>query len=406
MKHPKTARRIALLLYNMGGPQDTGSVEPFLRALFADNDLLGLPGPKAFQEFLAKRIAKRRTPDISKKYEEIGGGSPQLTITRKLSLALETKLKEAELKTAATADVGKDTPATEFVLVMPLMRYTEPSAANCINEACAAGANEIWLLTQYPHCARATTGSSLRDFARALGNHPHPAAKTLTIRNLASYGDDPAFQLLWQERLQTLWQQATAGSRHLIVSAHNLPIGYIAAGDPYRDQIYRSARGTLRRFGLCETRDWTLAWQSAVGPVKWMQPDTRDVIRSLGAKGVKEIIIWPIAFVSDHIETMHEIDIEFGEIAKEAGIEKFTRVPNLNDSTGFVNYLTEKVLNAVQEVQEHGACLSARNLDCSPGGEGCHMQPGGCLCGRYWQAGRKQRERGIDPRKLPQSVPS
>jgi ferrochelatase len=394
MAIPSQPKRLALLFYNMGGPGHAAEVQPFLESLFSDHDLLAMPLPQAMQNRIAHRIAARRTPEIIEKYHEIGGGSPQLAITEKLMGRVCQKLQSDAMLPAAW----------EVVFASPLMRYTEPRALTCWKNAVAAGATEIWLISQYPHCARATTGSSVRDFAltvtrQAEGRHGQPA-----VRSLASYGDHPAFHELWAKRLATHWNSLPQDSRHLIVSAHNLPISYIASGDPYRDQIDRCARQTMKHLGLCEGRDWTLAWQSAVGPVRWMQPDTRDVMRNLASRSIMNQLVWPIAFVSDHIETQHEIDIEFGQIAKDLGLHRFERVTNLNADDDFVRFLSDRVAAAAQDVAAHGVSLAARLLDDHPSGEGCHRQPGGCLCGRYWQAGRQGRTKGVSTLRL--SAPS
>lgn len=375
----------------MGGPDTDKDVPTFLRELFRDNDLLGIPGPTLLQNTIAERIVAKRAPDVAAKYVEIGGGSPQLAITT----ALAKRISEL-LGASQQSDF-------EFVHIGPMMRYTAPRASTCLDVAVKAGADEIWLLSQYPHCARATTGSSLREFAQQRSEHT--AAHALPVRNFASYGDDHEFVTLWAKRLEAQWEQLHPQHRHLIVSAHNLPVSYIADGDPYRNQIYRSALATLRRLGLCEGRDWTLAWQSAVGPSKWMQPDTRDIIRNMAAAAKTEILIWPIAFVSDHIETMHEIDIEFAEIAHKAGIGKFIRVPNFNAEADFAEYLTRKISAAAQDLKANGDSLRLRKLDEFPSGEGCHWQPGGCLCGRYFVAGKAGLSRGLLDTQVPPSIP-
>lgn len=387
---PGTPRKVLLCLYNMGGPASLDDVGPFLLNLFSDNDLIDIPFPSLLQDFVARKITEKRTPGIQSKYAEIGGGSPQLAITQKLCLRLEAELK------------GTLPAAFQLAGIVPLMRYTAPRAAEALARARQEGVDEIWLLTQYPHCARATTGTSLREIALLLGKEQTSAAPVL--RSFARYGDDPAFHKIWASRLTSLWQSLSAGKRHLIVSAHNLPVSYIAEGDPYRAQIYETARQTLRQLNLSEGLDWTLAWQSAVGPVRWMKPDTRDVIRDCARQGLSEILIWPIAFVSDHIETQHEIDIEFADIARGEGISVFKRVENLNDGDEFVSYLRNMVTTAATELAEKGQTLRLRELSQHPSGEGCHWQAGGCLCGRYFKSGEAGLQRGKLPRKLPGTV--
>lgn len=390
--NPLPERRVALLFYNMGGPAHTDAVAPFLTELFADNDLLNLPLPQWAQNRVAERIATRRTPDIVQKYQDIGGGSPQLAITERL-------LSKVVGMIPRSADWPQ---GYRLVFCGALMRYTEPKAPAAVAAALNHGAEEIWLVSQYPHCSRATTGSSLRDVARALRElraAGHRGAG-IPVRSLAAYGDDPGFQGLWAARLQQHWNELEPGRRHLIVSAHNLPLSYIASGDPYRDQIQRCARQTLRHLGLTEGRDYTMAWQSAVGPVRWMSPDTRDIIAQVARRGVSDVLIWPVAFVSDHIETLHEIDIEFREIADKAGIRRFVRATNLNDADDFASFLAMTIARAAKDRSRDPGSLALRLLDESPSGEGCHLQTGGCLCGRYWQAGREGRIKGVSPVRL------
>ncbi len=387
-------QKVAVFFYNMGGPGLSSEVPEFLTELFQDNDLLDLPFPGLLQNFVAEKIVRKRSGAVAQKYDEIGGGSPQLSTTEALCARVEKQVKER-------------LTAFEIVHMGPLMRYSEPRAATGLEKALERGAEEVWLLTQYPHCSRATTGTSLREIALLRRNDPRFAA--LKLRSFARYGDDPQFHLLWAKRLEQAWNNLQPGKRHLIVSAHNLPLSYIAEGDPYRSQIYETSRQTLRQLGLTEGKHWTLAWQSAVGPVKWMKPDTRDVIRRCAAAGISEVLVWPLAFVSDHIETQHEIDIEFAEIAQEEGLERFERVPNLNCDEDFVNYLSEKICTAAAELRsgsEKGkseTSLSLRDLDTQPSGEGCHLQPGGCLCGRYYLSGKNGLKRGVLRNRVPQS---
>jgi ferrochelatase len=389
-KSEHRSQRVLLCLYNMGGPSTLDQVEPFLLELFGDNDLISVPFPSVLQKFVAEKIARKRTPDIQSKYAEIGGGSPQLAITQNLGVRLEEELK------------GQLPAGFDLVGVVPLMRYTSPRAQEILARVQSENVDEVWLLPQYPHCSRATTGTSLREIALLL--RKQACASQLTVRTFSRYGDDPAFHAIWAERLAPEWQSLKPGRRHLIVSAHNLPVSYVAQGDPYRTQIYETARQTLRRLGLTEGLDWTLAWQSAVGPVRWMQPDTRDVIRNCAKMGVSDLLIWPIAFVSDHIETLHEIDIEFAEIAHKEGISEFRRVQNLNVSDPFVSYLKGMVTTAAQELATKGQTLRLRAIDRHPSGEGCHWQTGGCLCGRYYKSGQDGKVRGTRTQKLPPTL--
>ena len=386
-----TVKKVMVGFYNMGGPSSLEEVEPFLSRLFNDPDLLDLPFGRLLQNFVAQKIIKKRLTEVQERYTHLGGKSAQLGITQDLARAVQ-------------ASVGNQLGNFVIEGIVPMMRYSNPSAQDLLNAALAKKCDEIWLYSQYPHCARATTGTSLREMGMLRA--AQPAAAGLRLRNFASYWDNPDFISLWADRLGKAWSALKSPRKFLVISAHNLPLSYVAEGDPYPHHIFRTAREVMRKLGLREGAHWSLAWQSSVGPVKWMTPDTRDEIARLGAAKVESVLVWPISFVSDHIETQFEIDIEFGELAAAAGIKEFTRVRNLNSDPDFVQYVSKTMQTAAQELTRQGYSPLLRDLDTQPSGEACHRQAGGCLCGRYYTSGRAGLARGTVPRKMPKTHPT
>jgi ferrochelatase len=389
----KTTRRVWIALYNMGGPNGQNDVEPFLRALFIDPDLLDIPMGRLLQNFVADKIIGKRLEEVKKRYQLMGGGSPQLRITQALATALSAELHSVHPQILNTASIHSES-AHDFVLVglTPLMRYSEPRARTILQECLSAQADELWLLSQYPHCARATTGTSLRELALEKSSNEkfHP----LKVRVFSNYGDDPVFIELWTERVRNHWQALPHGRRHLLISAHNLPLSYVAEGDPYPLQIRRTTQEVTRRLGLLEGRDWTLCWQSAVGPVRWMTPTTEQSIESLCAAGTEHFLVWPVAFVSDHIETLVEVDLEYAEYAKQKGAVTFSRVKNLDADLDFVQFLKMMIQRGASDLATHGRTLWLRDIDEQAAGPFCSNQPAGCLCANYYLSGQAGLRRG------------
>jgi ferrochelatase len=171
-------------------------------------------------------------------------------------------------------------------------------------------------------------------------------------------------------------------------------LSYVAQGDPYPAQIRKTAFEVMRRLGLHEGIHWTLCWQSAVGPVKWMKPTTDDTIKKLCVNSVETLIVWPIAFVSDHIETLVEIDVEYAEMARNLGCKRFERIQNLNTDSDFIQMLSSFICKAGHDLRKTIETPLLRNLTQQPAGPYCSLQAGGCLCGNYYISGREQLKRG------------
>lgn len=322
--------KTAIVLFNLGGPDDLASVEPFLVNLFSDREIIELPLGAALQPVMARIIAKMRGPSVRKNYARIGGGSPQLRITRAQAEALEEQLN---------AGFGGARPFRVFIA----MRYSRPSSADALEAIAAAGIRRIVTLTLFPHWSKATTGSSRNELDRALAD-PRWAPNQFEVSHIEHYYDDPGYLDAMTATVRDAWEAIPADRRNrtvILFSAHGLPQKLIDEGDPYVAHIQATRWGILERLNLPNRQ--LLAYQSRTGPVKWLGPGTEDVIEELGREGVKDLFIVPLSFVSDHIETLYEVDLLFADAAHEAGITGYYRPAALNAHPLFINALNRLV---------------------------------------------------------------
>jgi ferrochelatase len=329
-----THQQTAILLFNLGGPDDLASVEPFLVNLFSDREIIELPFGAAMQPLMARLIAKVRGPSVRHNYERIGGGSPQLRITRAQAAALEDRL-----------NLSSSEP--DHFRVFIAMRYTRPSSADALEAIAAAGLRRIVTLTLFPHYSKATTGSSRNEFDRTLAE-PRWKGHGFEVTHIDAYPDDPRYLDAMADTVRTAYLRIPEDHRNrtvLLFSAHGLPQKFIDEGDPYVTHIQATRYGILQRLDL-PNRD-LLAYQSRTGPVKWLGPGTEEVIRELGAAGVREVLIVPLSFVSDHIETLYEIDQLFADAARHAGVLEYRRPEALNTHPLFIESLARQVERAV-----------------------------------------------------------
>ncbi len=318
---------LGVALLNMGGPGGPGEVRAFLRALFSDRDLIRLPGGPALQGVFAILIAALRTRKVQGNYRRIGGGSPLLDLTRRQAEGLRRAL------------AARGVPAA----VEPLMRYTRPRAVDALRALRRAGADALVAVSLYPQFSRATTGSSLADLERAAVDSGLFPRRSVVDR----YPEHPGYLEAVAERVReglAGFPEERRGRVVLLFSAHSLPERAVREGDPYVAEIERTVAGVRAR--LPAEQPWRLGFQSRTGPVRWVGPDTAEVLRDLGREGVREVLVVPAAFVSDHIETLYEIDLLFAEDARAAGIADFRRAPSLNDSPTFAAALADLVLEA------------------------------------------------------------
>jgi len=315
----------AIVLFNLGGPDDLAAVEPFLVNLFSDREIIQLPGGAALQPMMARLIARLRGASVRENYQRIGGGSPQLRITRDQAKALEQRL-----------NAGSD--AHHRYRVFIAMRYSRPSSADALEAIAAAGIRRIVTLTLFPHYSKATTGSSRGEFERALASprwHGH-----FEVSHIDHYPADPQYIEAVTETVHLAWNDVPTDRRAravLLFSAHGLPQRFIDEGDPYVRHIDATRFAVLERLGLPNRQ--RIAYQSRTGPVRWIGPGTEETIRELAGEGVTDVLVIPLSFVSDHIETLYEVDMLFADAARGAGITGYYRTPALNTRPLFIEAL-------------------------------------------------------------------
>jgi ferrochelatase len=337
----------AVLLFNLGGPDDLRSVEPFLINLFSDREIIELPFGAALQPTFARAIAKVRGPSVRRNYARIGGSSPQLRITRQQAAALEAALNAA--------------PSGGLYRVFVAMRYTHPTAEAALDSIAEAGIRRIVTLTLFPQYSKATTGSSRREFDRVLGKSLWRSLN-FDVSHIDRYPGDARYLDAMAATVQAAWAGIPAERREravILFSAHGLPQRFIDQGDPYVTDIETTRRGVLDRLRLPNRE--LLAYQSRTGPVKWLGPGTEETLRELGREGVRDVLVVPLSFVSDHIETLYEVDLLFADAARAAGITGYYRSEALNASPFFIEALAGLVRDHVDVHPGRGAdCFSCR----------------------------------------------
>ena len=311
----------AVILFNLGGPDKLENVEPFLFNLFNDPAILNLPS--FFRYPLAKLIANRRAPTAKKIYSELGGSSPILKLTKEQATALELKLNKAD-------------SASEYKCFI-VMRCWHPRAENVIKDVINYNPDEIILMPLYPQYSAATSGSSIKEWNDVcLKNNFN--VKTSTI---CCYPTDENFVLAHKDEI--IKKINNLKNFKLIFSAHGLPEKNIKKGDPYQWQVEQSVAKIVKALNI-ENLDWTLSYQSRVGPLRWIGPSTEDIIIENSKLG-KHIVLVPIAFVSEHSETLVELDIEYKELADKNGCKNYLRVPALGTNTNYIKAMSDLIIN-------------------------------------------------------------
>lgn len=317
-------RKISVVLFNLGGPDDQESVRPFLRNLFADPAIISLPW--GLRQLLAEIISRSRNKEAQANYRLMGGGSPIMP---------ETIAQRDALLVALQAEY----PDTDWQVEIA-MRYWRPRAVTALENVRAFHPDEVVLLPLYPQFSTTTTGSSFTEWDKLVGKNPtwqthrvisYETADGLIAANLASIFD-------------TFENADTSLSWRVLFSAHGLPEKIIAAGDPYQQQIEQSAAAIGSKL-TGELSDWVVCYQSRVGPLKWIGPSTEDEIER-AAKDGKAVLILPVAFVSEHVETLVELDIEYRELADELGIAGYLRAKTVQTRPEFIAELARQVQNS------------------------------------------------------------
>jgi ferrochelatase len=320
--------RFGVLLLNLGGPDNIEDVRPFLYNLFSDPEIIRLP-VVALQKPLAWLISTLRAKKSQANYLEIGGGSPLRKITEAQAQALQAKLQE--LGHDAKVYIG--------------MRYWHPFTEEAIDQIKQDGIDNLVILPLYPQFSISTSGSSFRVLEEMW--RKDPILQNIKYTLIPSWYDRPGYLAAMADLLDRELQKFNHPEQaHIFFSAHGVPLSYVEeAGDPYQREIEECTRSIMAT--LNRPNEYTLAYQSRVGPVEWLQPYTEDALKELGEKEVKDLLVVPISFVSEHIETLQEIDIEYREVAEEAGIKHFERVPALNVHPGFIGALADLVVDSL-----------------------------------------------------------
>ena len=343
------AERIAIVLFNLGGPDSPAAIAPFLRNLFSDRAILRMPF--FFRLPLAWIIAARRLKPARAIYALLGGGSPLLGLTQAQARALETALPELDVRC--------------FVA----MRYWHPFSDDAARAVKAFQPDEIVLLPLYPQFSTTTTASSLTAWREAAAR----AGLVAKVTTLCCWPDHAGYAAATAALARRTWAEARAKlgnvPMRLLFSAHGLPEAIVRAGDPYAWQIARTASAILAARGEGDApEDWTICYQSRATPQRWLEPSTEQEIARAAADKVAVVVV-PIAFVSDHSETLVELDVEYRHLAEKLGVPGYFRVPAQNDDPGFIAALADVVRRA--RAAGPGLCSEA-------GGRICPAEFGGC----------------------------
>lgn len=332
----RTTRRVGIVLFQLGGPDTLEAIEPFLYNLFCDPDIIDFPFARIGRKPLAKLISTTRSRKVQHHYATIGGGSPIRPNTERQARALQTALRDQGIE------------AHCFVA----MRYWHPFTAEAIAQLKAAQCGEIVLLPLYPQYSSTTTGSSLNEWNRLFHDD-------VPVHCVETFYRNPTYLDALAERVNEALSRFPSPARpEIVFSAHSVPMSVIEKGDPYQRQIEETVQLLMERGGW--TNRQRLCYQSKVGASRWLQPSLHHTLKVLSAERVREVCVVPIAFVSDHVETLGEIDHEARHEAHKLGITQFEMSVGLNDSPKFIQALTQIVQQALSE--EVSAPISIRSL--------------------------------------------
>jgi ferrochelatase len=324
-------KRVGVVLFQLGGPDSPNAVEPFLRNLFMDPDIIPM-GPLGFLRApLARYIARKRSVPVAGRYAMIGRRSP---------IAILTERQRVKLTAALTPYVDP--------VVVTAMRYWKPLTEDAVAALRAAGPlDEIVLLPLYPHYSYATTLSSMKEWRRVYGN-PDGGPPEHAVE---SFYNHPSYIQAVVQKIGVCLRQFPDSSRiHLLFSAHGIPLSLVEKGDPYPKHVAETVR-LVNEEGNKHYANWPktrlLCYQSRLGPMKWLEPSFLGTMQRLGLEGLKEMLVVPISFVTEHIETLHEINIDGRIDARKWGIERFRMMPAVGDSAPFIAALQDEVLKAL-----------------------------------------------------------
>lgn len=319
-KRANNQKKTGVLLLNLGGPERQEDVRPFLFNLFSDREIIRL-GPPFMQKIIARIIAFRRAPKSMTNYRCIGGGSP---------IRIKTEEQAAALEEALVAD--------GWFMVRACMRYWHPFADEVLHELQDAGITRLVALPLYPHYSIATTGSSVNDLQRHLAR----LGQKWSLQVIDAWPTEPAFVDCLAERIAEGLASFGEQTVQLVYSAHSLPVQFIEEGDPYVQHLQQTIAAVEALTGV----SGRLCYQSRSGPVEWLGPALPEVIEEVANQGGRNMLVVPISFVSDHVETLYEIDIQYRRLAEELGV-RFAVTRALNADPRFIAGLRSLVLQAV-----------------------------------------------------------
>ncbi|CAH8830414.1 unnamed protein product [Trichobilharzia szidati] len=340
--------KTGVMLLNMGGPQTTKDVYPFLTRLFSDKEIINMP----FQDSLARFVAWRRSPKIERQYSHIGGGSPILHWTK----------VQGEMMTKHLDAISPETAPHKFYVAF---RYAHPLVESCVNEMERDGVERAVAFSQYPQYSCTTSGSSFNAIVRhymnketsfngvesvelppVLHNTPGPVWSFIDRWPVLPHLIDSFANKILQE-LNSIEDETVRAKTVLLFSAHSIPMSVVNRGDPYPQEVSATVHEIMRRLNF--SWPYRLIWQSKVGPVAWLGPSTKDTLHGLSRLGYRHVLLIPVAFIQDHIETLYEMDVEYcTEVASEAGMVSVRRSKSLNDDPIFIQGLGELVAKHIR----------------------------------------------------------
>lgn len=339
--------KVAIVLFNLGGPDRPEAIQPFLQNLFSDPAIIGAPGP--IRWILARWISRKRAPIAKEIYKHLGGKSPLLGLTEDQARALEADCQNS-------GDTYK-----AFIA----MRYWHPMGDETAEAVKEFAPDKIVLLPLYPQFSTTTTGSSIDDWKRAAAK----AGLNAPTAAICCYPDEPGFiDAMANATREAIEEASKTGKPRVLFSAHGLPKKIVDGGDPYPGHVEQTAKAIADQLDV-EGLDWVVCYQSRVGPLEWIGPATEDEIARAGRDEVP-IVMVPIAFVSEHSETLVELDIEYKELAEAAGAPSYTRVSTVCSAPSFIQGLKNLTLQACETIKEGdtGATVEISS------------SKGGCIC--------------------------
>jgi protoporphyrin/coproporphyrin ferrochelatase len=319
--------KVGVLLFNLGGPETLRDVKPFLYRLFSDPEIIHIKW-SPLRKAVAYMIATLRRKTSEGYYSQIGGGSPLRRLTEEQSRALAKELNQR----------GRD------VQTFVGMCTWHPFLREAVEQIEQTNLDQLVILPLFPHYSVTTTGSGFSVLRQLIDGRS--TFKKLNVQWIRQWPDHPTYiESFVQSIRRELAHFSNPDGVHLLFSAHSIPESYVRNGDPYLDQTKQSVELIMERLG--RRNPYQLSFQSKIGPVKWLEPATNNVIMQLGKQGIDDVLVVPISFVSEHIETLYELDILYKKVAAEAGVDNFRRVPALNSDPIFIRALADLVEGAL-----------------------------------------------------------